>query len=45
MFDHYRAHGFTGSSRVLEELLGRPPRTFATHLGDQELPGTSGELR
>jgi len=45
MFDHYRAHGFTGSPRVLEGLLGRPPRTFAEHLGDQELPGASGELR
>jgi uncharacterized protein YbjT (DUF2867 family) len=45
MFDHYRAHGFTGSPRVLEGLLGRPPRTLAAHLGDQELPGASGELR
>jgi uncharacterized protein YbjT (DUF2867 family) len=33
MFDHYRAHGFTGSPRVLTALLGRPPRTFAQHLG------------
>src|SRR3954453_14816963 len=38
MFDHYRAHGFTGSPRVLTALLGRPPRTFAEHLAD--LPGT-----
>ena len=45
MFDHYRAHGFTGSPRVLEFLLGRPARTFAAHLGDQELRGASGELR
>jgi uncharacterized protein YbjT (DUF2867 family) len=45
MFDHYRAHGFTGSPWVLEGLLGRPPRTFAEHLRDQELPGASGELR
>jgi uncharacterized protein YbjT (DUF2867 family) len=45
MFDHYRAHGFTGSPRVLEALLGRPARTFAEHLGNQELPGTTGELR
>ena len=45
MFDHYRANGFTGSPRVLEGLLGRPPRTFAEHLGDQELPGASGQLR
>jgi uncharacterized protein YbjT (DUF2867 family) len=45
MFDHYRAHGFTGSARVLEGLLGRPPRTFAEYLCDQELPGASGELR
>jgi uncharacterized protein YbjT (DUF2867 family) len=45
MFDHYRAHGFTGSPRVLEVLLGRPPRTFGEHLRDQELPGADGELR
>ena len=45
MFDHYRAHGFTGSPRVLEALLGRPARTFAAHLGEQELPGAIGELR
>jgi uncharacterized protein YbjT (DUF2867 family) len=49
MFDHYRAHGFTGSSRVLEALLGRPARTFAQHLADwtadPELPGARGELR
>jgi len=45
MFDYYRAHGFTGSSRVLEMLLGRPPRTFAEHLRDRELPGAEGELR
>jgi hypothetical protein len=32
MLDHYRAHGFTGSPRVLEALLGRPARTFADHL-------------
>jgi uncharacterized protein YbjT (DUF2867 family) len=32
MFDHYRAHGFTGSPRVLEALLGRPARTYAEHL-------------
>jgi uncharacterized protein YbjT (DUF2867 family) len=32
MFDHYRAHGFVGSPRVLEALLGRPARTFAEHL-------------
>ena len=34
MFDHYRAHGFTGSPRVLTALLGRAPRTFAAHLAD-----------
>jgi uncharacterized protein YbjT (DUF2867 family) len=45
MLDHYRAHGFTGSARVLETLLGRPARTFAEHLDDQELPGAHGELR
>jgi uncharacterized protein YbjT (DUF2867 family) len=51
MFDHYRAHGFTGSPRVLEALLGRPPRTFAEHLDAvelpdaDELPGAAGELR
>ena len=37
MFDHYRAHGFTGSPRVLTDLLGRPPRTFAEHLADVDL--------
>lgn len=26
MLDHYRQHGFTGSPRVLEALLGRPAR-------------------
>jgi uncharacterized protein YbjT (DUF2867 family) len=40
MFDHYRAHGFTGSPRVLEALLGRPPRTYAEHLA--ALPGPAG---
>jgi uncharacterized protein YbjT (DUF2867 family) len=34
MFDHYRAHGFRGSPRVLESLLGRPARRFAEHLAD-----------
>jgi len=38
MFDHYRAHGFTGSPRVLADLLGRPPRTYAEHLADLDLP-------
>jgi uncharacterized protein YbjT (DUF2867 family) len=40
MFDHYRAHGFTGSPRVLETLLGRPARTFAAHLAALALPST-----
>jgi len=44
MLDHYRAHGFTGSPRVLEALLGRPARTFAEHLAAQELPSGAGEL-
>jgi len=50
MFDHYRAHGFTGSPWVLGGLLGRPPRTFADHLGTvelpdaQSLPGAAGAL-
>ena len=35
MFDHYRAHGFTGSPRVLTALLGRPPRTYSDHLADR----------
>jgi uncharacterized protein YbjT (DUF2867 family) len=43
MFDHYRAHGFTGSPRVLETLLGRPLRTFAQHLAAEELPAAVGE--
>jgi uncharacterized protein YbjT (DUF2867 family) len=34
MLDHYRAHGFTGSPRVLEALLRRPARTYADHLAD-----------
>ncbi|MGY1843250.1 SDR family oxidoreductase [Modestobacter sp. SYSU DS0875] len=38
MFDHYRAHGFTGSPRVLTDLLGRPPRSYAEHLADLDLP-------
>ena len=38
MFDHYRAHGFTGSPRVLTALLDRQPRTFAEHLADVPLP-------
>jgi len=37
MFDHYRAHGFAGSPRVLTALLGRAPRTFAEHLADVEV--------
>jgi len=37
MFDHYRAHGFTGSPRVLEALLGRAPRSYADHLADLPL--------
>jgi uncharacterized protein YbjT (DUF2867 family) len=37
MFEHYRAHGFAGSPRVLTALLGRPPRTFAEHLADVEV--------
>jgi uncharacterized protein YbjT (DUF2867 family) len=49
MFDHYRAHGFAGSPRVLETLLGRPARTFAEHLAHlpapAELPGPEGQLR
>ena len=44
MFDHYRAHGFTGSPRVLEALLGRPARTYAEHLRVLELPGATEEL-
>jgi uncharacterized protein YbjT (DUF2867 family) len=35
MFDHYRAHGFAGSPRVLTALLGRPPRSFAEHLASR----------
>jgi hypothetical protein len=38
MFDHYRAHGFVGSPRVLTALLGRGPRTFAEHLADLPHP-------
>ena len=43
MFDHYRAHGFVGSPRVLTALLGRAPRTFAQHVADVPDPaGTHG---
>lgn len=38
MFDHYRAHGFAGSPRVLEALIGRPARTYAEHLASVTLP-------
>jgi uncharacterized protein YbjT (DUF2867 family) len=44
MFGHYRVHGFAGSPRVLEALLGRPPRTYAQHLATVELPSATGEL-
>jgi uncharacterized protein YbjT (DUF2867 family) len=43
MFNHYRAHGFTGSPRVLTALLGRPPRTFAEHLADLPRPEVAGQ--
>jgi uncharacterized protein YbjT (DUF2867 family) len=39
MLDHYRGHGFLGSPRVLEALIGRAPRTFAEHLADLEVGG------
>jgi uncharacterized protein YbjT (DUF2867 family) len=47
MFDHYRAHGFTGSPRVLAALLGRAPRTFAEHLADAARPpvAVTGDIR
>jgi uncharacterized protein YbjT (DUF2867 family) len=51
MFDHYRAHGFVGSPRVLEALLGRPARHFAAHLDDvagrlgSPSPTGAGDLR
>ena len=45
MFDHYRAHGFTGSPRVLEALLGRPARTYAEHLAASELLGAGSRPR
>jgi uncharacterized protein YbjT (DUF2867 family) len=44
IFDHYRAHGFTGSPRVLEALLGRPARTFAEHLAQRPVPDLTGPL-
>jgi uncharacterized protein YbjT (DUF2867 family) len=44
MFEHYRAHGFAGSPRVLEALLGRPARRFAEHLAAcVELPARESE--
>jgi uncharacterized protein YbjT (DUF2867 family) len=44
MFDHYRAHGFTGSPRVLEALLGRPATTFTEHLAGAVRPSGVGNL-
>jgi uncharacterized protein YbjT (DUF2867 family) len=44
MFDHYRAHGFTGSPRVLEALLGRPARTLAGRLESAPVPDRGGPL-
>jgi uncharacterized protein YbjT (DUF2867 family) len=44
MFDHYRAHGFTGSPRVLEALLGRPATTLAEHLARRPVPHRAGSL-
>ncbi|MCW2698785.1 MAG: putative nucleoside-diphosphate-sugar epimerase [Blastococcus sp.] len=50
MFDHYRAHGFAGSPRVLEALVGRPAHTFGEHLDQLEAelrsirPAGAGEL-
>lgn len=38
MFDHYRAHGFVGSPRVLEALLGRPAHSLAERLLSRSLP-------
>jgi uncharacterized protein YbjT (DUF2867 family) len=43
MLDHYRAHGFTGTPRVLEALLGRPARSFDEHL-EGNPPGEAAEL-
>lgn len=34
MFDHYREHGFTGTPRVLEALLGRPARRIDERLAE-----------
>ena len=45
MFDHYRAHGFVGSPRVLEALLGRPSRTLAEHLADGPAAGRPSRWR
>lgn len=42
MFASYRAHGFTGSPRVLTALLGRPPRTYAEHLSGLPDAAVSG---
>jgi len=44
MLDHYRAHGFAGSPRVLEALLARPARTFAEHLAETIRPRKAGDL-
>ena len=38
-----RAHGFVGSPRVLEALLGRPARTFSEHLASVVPPGAEDQ--
>jgi uncharacterized protein YbjT (DUF2867 family) len=45
MLDHYRAHGFTGSPRVLEALLGRSARTYADHLAGRSLAALTDGTR
>jgi uncharacterized protein YbjT (DUF2867 family) len=45
MFDHYRAHGFVGSPRVLESLLGHPARMFAQHLAEVSASSVPGGQR
>lgn len=39
MFAHYDVHGLVGSARVLEWILGRPPKNFETFARDRAAQG------
>jgi uncharacterized protein YbjT (DUF2867 family) len=41
MFEYYDKHGLWGNSRVLQQLIGRPPTTFRGFLGRIRIERTS----